>query len=89
MVRTKVIGCRVGVEVKAAARRAANDDHRSIASLLEKLLVAYLRRHGHLPETHPGGVHGLIATATATATDTATVSGRSDRDGEAVRPPLT
>ena len=79
MSRTEAIGCRVHVEIKAAARQAADDDHRSIASLLEKLLVAYLRQHGYLPESHPGGVRRPTATATVT-----------DRgDGEAAWPPLS
>lgn len=48
MARTAAIGVRVEPEIKAAAERAAEDDHRTVASLLEKLLVAYLREHGYL-----------------------------------------
>jgi hypothetical protein len=40
------ISVRVGSEVKAAAERAAADDNRSLASLVEKLLVDYLRKKG-------------------------------------------
>jgi hypothetical protein len=40
------ISVRVESEVKAAAERAAADDNRSLASLVEKLLVDYLRKKG-------------------------------------------
>ncbi len=39
---------RVDPKVKAATRRAADDDHRSMASLVEKLLVEYLVAAGYL-----------------------------------------
>jgi hypothetical protein len=48
MARTAAIGVRVAPEIKAAAEKAARDDHRTLASLLEKLLVGYLREHGYL-----------------------------------------
>jgi hypothetical protein len=51
MARTKAIALRVEAEVKAAAEKAARDDHRSVASLLEKLLVEHLRRTGYLPRS--------------------------------------
>jgi len=35
-------------EVKEAAERAASDDRRSLASLIEKLLTDYCREHGYL-----------------------------------------
>lgn len=49
MARTASIGIRVEPELKAAAERAAASDHRSVASLLEKLLVEHLREHGFWP----------------------------------------
>jgi hypothetical protein len=35
-------------EIKAAAERAAADDRRTVASLVEKVLVEYLEREGYL-----------------------------------------
>ncbi len=46
--RTEIIALRVDPKVKAATRRAAADDHRSMASLVEKLLVEYLNAAGYL-----------------------------------------
>jgi hypothetical protein len=43
-----VIGIRVESCIKAAAERAAAEDCRSVASLIEKLLVEHLRRAGYL-----------------------------------------
>lgn len=51
MAKTGSLSCRVDARVKAAAARAARDDHRSLASLVEKLLAAYLVETGYLPET--------------------------------------
>jgi hypothetical protein len=51
MARTESIGLRVEPELKAAAEKAAAADHRSVASLLEKLLVEHLRSTGFLPGT--------------------------------------
>jgi hypothetical protein len=48
MARTAAIGIRVEPGVKAAAEKAATDDHRSLASLIEVLLTSYLREHGYL-----------------------------------------
>ena len=50
MPKTAAIGVRVDPKIKEAAERAAADDHRSVASLLEKLLTAYLTEKGYL---HP------------------------------------
>ena len=44
------ISIRVSKEVKEAARKAADDDHRSVASLTGIALVDFLRRNGKLPE---------------------------------------
>jgi hypothetical protein len=48
MTRTASIGIRVEPQLKAAAEQAAADDHRTVASLIEKLLTEYLREHGYL-----------------------------------------
>ena len=39
---------RMDPEVKEAAERAASDDRRSLASLIEKLLADYCLEHGYL-----------------------------------------
>ncbi len=46
--RSATIAVRVEPRVKAAAQRAAADDHRSVASLLEKLLIEYLTKNNYL-----------------------------------------
>lgn len=48
MAKTAAIGVRVDPDVKAAAEKAAADDRRSVASLLEKLLVDHLKANGYL-----------------------------------------
>ena len=48
MKRSKAIGLRVDPQVKRAAEIAAQEDHRSVASLLEKLLVVHLTACGYL-----------------------------------------
>lgn len=63
MTKSAAIAFRVEPEIKTAAVQAAVDDHRSVASLLEKLLVEHLRSTGYLPangadpsaadQTHP------------------------------------
>lgn len=50
MARTASIGIRVEPEVKAAAEKAAGDDHRTVASLVEKLLIEHLKAKGYLPQ---------------------------------------
>jgi len=44
--KSAAISVRVERDVKAAAERAAADDNRSLASLVEKLLLDYLRKKG-------------------------------------------
>jgi hypothetical protein len=46
MARTANIGVRVEPALKEAAEKAAAADHRSVASLLEKLLTEYLEQNG-------------------------------------------
>lgn len=52
MPKTASINIRVEPAIKAAADKAAADDRRSLASLVEKLLVDYL--HGHGPDPFRG-----------------------------------
>ena len=35
--------------VRAAGKKAADDDHRTLGSLIEKLLVEHLQANGYLP----------------------------------------
>lgn len=44
------LNIRIKPELKAAADRAADDDHRSLTSLIEKLLTDYLKDKGYLPK---------------------------------------
>jgi hypothetical protein len=44
------ISFRIQPEIKAALEKAATDDHRSISSLVEKVLAEWLRQHGYLPK---------------------------------------
>ena len=48
MVKTPSLGIRVQPEVKDALALAASDDMRSLSSMVEKILVQYLRTHGYL-----------------------------------------
>ncbi len=56
MKRTATIGLRVDPEVKQAAENAALDDHRSVASLIEKLLVKHLIESGYLNGRLPASI---------------------------------
>jgi hypothetical protein len=49
------LGVRVPEEVRDALNRAARDDLRSAASLVEKVMVAWLRESGYLGEPPKGG----------------------------------
>jgi hypothetical protein len=46
--KTKQVNLRMTPALKALAEKAAADDHRSFASLIQKLLTDYLRKHGYL-----------------------------------------
>jgi hypothetical protein len=48
MARTAAIGIRVEPTVKEAAERAASEDRRTLASLVEKILVEWLEAQGYL-----------------------------------------
>ncbi|CAN0252613.1 unnamed protein product [Chrysoparadoxa australica] len=54
MARDSAIHIRVERPVKEAAEKAARDDSRSTASLVEKVLVSWLTEHGYLAETKQG-----------------------------------
>ena len=47
--RTAAFQVRMRPSVKAAAERAAADDNRSLASLMELLVIEHLRAKGYLP----------------------------------------
>lgn len=50
MARTAAIHIRVEPDVKVAVEQAAEADRRTVASLVEKLLVEWLRERGYLPK---------------------------------------
>jgi hypothetical protein len=50
MTKTSAISVRVTDDVKAAAEKAAADDSRSLASLVEKILREFLKKNGYLPK---------------------------------------
>ena len=50
MPRTAAIGIRVDPSVKEAAEKAAASDRRTLASLMEKILIEWLETNGHLPK---------------------------------------
>ena len=54
MARTNPLGVRVEADIKAALERAAAADDRSISSLVERILRAWLVENGHLAP--PAGV---------------------------------
>ncbi len=53
-IKTAQVNLRLVPSLKAAAEKAAQDDHRSLTSLIEKLLTEHLRERGYLPD---GGAH--------------------------------
>lgn len=48
--KTAQINIRLKPDLKDAAEQAAEADHRSLTSLVEKLLTDYCREHGFLPK---------------------------------------
>jgi hypothetical protein len=52
------VNLRMSVELKEAAEQAAADDHRSLTSLVEKVLTDYCRAKGYLPQDGPPGRKG-------------------------------
>lgn len=49
MARTNPLGVRVQPEIKAALDLAAQDDDRSISSMVERILKLWLTERGYLP----------------------------------------
>jgi len=50
MVRSAPLGFRVEPDLKAALEKAAKDDDRSVSSLVERILKAWLTERGYLPK---------------------------------------
>jgi hypothetical protein len=48
--KTATLNLRISPQLKAVAEKAAADDHRSLTSLIEKLLSEWLRERGYLPK---------------------------------------
>lgn len=48
MAKTHPLGFRVEPEIKAALEKAAKDDDRSVSSLVERILKAWLTEKGYL-----------------------------------------
>lgn len=48
--RTAPVGLRLFPSMKEALERAAVDDHRTMASMAEKIIGDYLRDKGYLPK---------------------------------------
>jgi hypothetical protein len=49
MVRSASIGLRLEPALKEAIEAAAKDDHRPVASLIEKVMTEWLTANGYLP----------------------------------------
>ena len=47
--KTATLAVRMEPRLKAAAEKAAADDHRSLTQLIEKLLSDFLKEKGYLP----------------------------------------
>src|SRR5262245_46879996 len=52
--KTAQVNLRIAPSLKAAAEKAAAADHRSLTSLVEKLLADYCREHGFLTDKGRG-----------------------------------
>ena len=50
MAKTTPLGVRFSPDVREALTRAAQEDRRSIASLIEKIVADWLRERGYLPK---------------------------------------
>jgi len=46
--KTATLNLRIDPTLKEAAEKAAADDHRSLTSLMEKLLIEHLKAKGYL-----------------------------------------
>jgi hypothetical protein len=54
--KTATLNIRVEPSLKEAAEKAAADDHRSLTSLIEKLLTDHLRERGYLRRPSEQGI---------------------------------
>lgn len=52
MAKDAALSVRVTPVTKSAVQKAADEDGRSVASYVERLLVAHLKEKGHLPAHH-------------------------------------
>lgn len=50
MAKDKALGLRIEEKLKDAMERAAKDDHRSLASLIEKVMSDWLKERGYLKD---------------------------------------
>jgi hypothetical protein len=53
-IKTAQLNLRISPALKAAIEKAAEDDQRSVTSLLEKLMTDHLRERGLLPRSGKG-----------------------------------
>lgn len=49
MVKQSALSFRIGADTKDALERAAKDDDRSVSSLVERVMKAWLTEKGYLP----------------------------------------
>ncbi|HWX49670.1 MAG TPA: ribbon-helix-helix protein, CopG family [Roseomonas sp.] len=50
MAKTEALSFRIPPDMKAALEQAAKDDDRSVSSLVERILKAWLREKGYLDD---------------------------------------
>jgi len=53
--KTASLNLRIRADLKRLAMQAASDDHRTVTSLIEKLLSEYLQENGYLPKPKTRG----------------------------------
>lgn len=61
MTKTPSLGVRVQPQTKAALEKAAKADMRSVSSLIEKILVQWLRAERYLPTEQPNAPASTLA----------------------------
>jgi hypothetical protein len=80
MARTNPLGVRVEPEIKEALERAAKDDDRSVSSMVERILKAWLVDKGYLgASTSVSGVDSLDLNPIAGADHQMARRDRSDK----------
>lgn len=55
--KTETLNLRVSRKLKAALQAAARREHRSMANMVEHLVLGYCEEHGLVPELESEGVH--------------------------------